>query len=72
MWTISLHDVSNAISMRSAEIKAQASMDKAIRLAGKNDDLRMAIRMAVCDANIASATRIYAKRQALSGPGWRT
>lgn len=68
MWTISLFKVRDALGLKAQRCRARSALKKAPQLAGDNADLTQAIRMAVCEAEIAVTTMISADKHALSGP----
>lgn len=68
MWAIFLHKVRGSLSLCAARSRSRTALQKALRLAGNNSDLTMAIRMAVCEAEIAVTVMVGCDKNALSGP----
>lgn len=67
MWTIPLFKVRAALALKAQRCRARNALKKALQLAGDNADLTLAIRMAVCEAEIVVTTMIGTDKNALSG-----
>lgn len=68
MWSIPLIKVRSALRLRIAQMRARTAMQDAIQLAGDNEELTLAIRLAVCEAENFRMAALCEDRCAISGP----